>query len=129
MLDLINEYADYMKIVYLVIMKEGYVYILTNKNRTVLYTGVTNNIWRRVLEHKSGLGSVFTKKYNLSYLMYYEEFNSIGDAIVREKQVKNWHRKWKINLIKETNPSLDDLASAWFTEEEIQDFRETQDYI
>ena len=110
-------------------MKEAYTYILSNKNRTVFYIGVTNNLWRRVLEHKSGLGSAFTKRYNLNDLMYYEEFNTIEDAIVREKQLKNWHRSWKINLIKESNINMYDLAHNWCTKEEIQDFKETQDYI
>lgn len=110
-------------------MKTGYIYILSNKNRTVLYIGVTNNLWRRVLEHKAGLGSVFTKRYNISDLMYFEELNTIEDAIVREKQFKNWHRSWKLNLIKESNPSFEDLASSWYTIDEIKDFKETQDYI
>ena len=61
--------------------------------------------------------------------MYYEEFNTIEDAIVREKQLKNWHRDWKINLIKEANPGLDDLAVDWYTQEEIEDFIRIQDYI
>ena len=91
-------------------MKTGYIYILSNKNRTVFYIGVTNNIWRRVLEHKAGLGSKFTKRYNIIDLMHYEEFNTIGNAIAREKQLKNWHRLWKINLIKESNINLHDLA-------------------
>ena len=110
-------------------MKEGYIYILSSKNRTVFYIGVTNNLQRRVLEHKAGLGSAFTKRYNLKFLMYYEEFKTIEDAIVREKQLKNWHRSWKINLIKETNPELDDLGADWYSEEEIREFVESQDYI
>ena len=110
-------------------MNPGYVYILSSRKRTTFYIGVTNNIWRRVLEHRSGLGSKFTKRYNLTYLMDYEEFNTIEDAIVREKQLKNWHRDWKINLIKETNPGLDDLAVDWYTQEEIEDFIRIQDYI
>lgn len=61
--------------------------------------------------------------------MLYEEFQTIEDAIVREKQLKNWHRGWKVNLIKETNPNLNDLASDWYSEEQIKDFIETQDYI
>jgi len=110
-------------------MKAGYTYILTNKSCLTFYIGVTNNIWRRILEHKSGLGSKFTKKYNLTYLMCFEEHSTIEDAIVREKQLKNWHREWKINLIKESNPEMLDLAASWYTEEEINDFKETQNYI
>jgi putative endonuclease len=105
-------------------MEEGFVYILSNKNRTTTYIGVTNDIIRRVVEHKSGFGSIFTTKYNLVDLMYFEHYNLITDAIDREKQLKNWHREWKWNLIKEENQKLEDLAADWFTEKEISEFRE-----
>ncbi len=101
-------------------MKEGYVYILSNYNRTSLYIGMTNDIERRVLEHKAGVGSEHTKKYKLKCLMYFEKSPSIQEAIAREKQMKNWHKEWKWNLIKENNPSLEDLAFDWFDEKDIQ---------
>ena len=95
--------------------KEGYLYILSNKNRTTLYTGVTSDIKKRILEHRSGLGSKFTRKYGITDLIYYELAKSIYDAIKREKQIKNWHREWKLNLIKSVNPEMKDLAANWYT--------------
>jgi putative endonuclease len=89
-------------------MKKGYIYILTNFQRSTLYIGVTSNLARRVWDHKQGKGSKFTKKYNLTILLYAEEFNSISDAITREKQLKNWHKAWKWNLIKKHNAKLED---------------------
>ncbi len=94
-------------------MKQGYVYIMSNFNRTVLYIGVTNDLERRVKEHKSGKGSSFTSKYKCIYLMYYERMQGIENAIKREKQLKNWKKDWKMNLIKEVNPDLKDLAENW----------------
>ena len=91
-------------------MKKGYVYILTNFNKTTLYTGVTSNLARRMNEHYGAEGSRFTKKYKCKYLVYYEEFERIVDAIAREKQIKNWHREWKMNLIKSVNPEMLDLS-------------------
>jgi putative endonuclease len=85
------------------------VYIVTNKPRGTLYVGVTNDIERRGNEHYSKAGSKFTKKYNLHKFVYIEETVNISDAIVREKQLKNWHRMWKINLIEELNPNWDNL--------------------
>jgi len=90
-------------------MKESFIYILSNKNRKVLYIGVTSNLLKRIEEHKNGIGSIFTKKYNVHDLLYVEEFNDINLAIKREKQLKNWNKAWKWNLIKETNPNLIDL--------------------
>ena len=90
-------------------MKESYIYIVSNKSRTVVYIGVTNNLVKRIEEHKKGQGSLFTKKYNVSDLVYFEKFSSIAEAISREKQLKNWHCEWKWNLIKEQNPDLVDL--------------------
>lgn len=87
-------------------MKKCRVYILTNKNNTTFYIGVTSNIERRIYEHKNKLVPGFTSKYNLDKLVYTEEFRSILEAIRREKQLKNWHREWKINLIKSTNPNF-----------------------
>tara|TARA_R110000765_G_scaffold130107_2_gene228488 strand:+ start:457 stop:741 length:285 start_codon:yes stop_codon:yes gene_type:complete len=90
-------------------MKRSFVYILTNKYRTTFYIGVTADLERRILEHIEEKGSGFTEKYNLKDLIYFEEFNNIDQAIAREKQLKNWHKEWKLNLIKETNPGLKTL--------------------
>ncbi len=83
---------------------------MTNKNNTTFYIGVTNNIVKRSFEHRMGLVEGFTKKYKLKKLVYIEEYNDIKLAITREKQLKNWHRDWKINLIKSVNPTFDDLS-------------------
>ncbi len=91
-------------------MKKFYVYILSNRLRTTFYIGVTNNLALRIEQHKSGYGSAFTRKYKLTDLVYYEVFESIRDAITREKQLKNWHRGWKIRLIKSINPEMIDLS-------------------
>lgn len=86
--------------------KGGYVYIMSNKNRTVLYIGVTSDLQTRVLQHEAGTYGGFTKQYNCSDLLYYEFFDHIESAIVREKAMKKWNREWKDNLIKEVNPDL-----------------------
>ena len=86
---------------------------MSNKNLTTFYTGVTNDLERRVKEHKNGNGSEFTSKYRLTHLVYYEMISDINKAIQREKQLKNWHRKWKIDLIKELNSEMLDLAKDW----------------
>ena len=88
--------------------KKGYVYIITNKSKS-LYIGVTSNINRRIYEHKNKLIEGFTKKYNIDKLIYCEECENIETAIEREKQLKHWHRKWKINLINEQNPDWKEL--------------------
>ena len=90
-------------------MREYFVYILSNRNNTTLYTGVTNDLYRRVRQHKSGKGSEFTSKYNLTKLVYYEVFENIYDAINREKQIKGGSRQKKIELVEETNPAWIDL--------------------
>ncbi|MBP6882061.1 MAG: GIY-YIG nuclease family protein [Candidatus Levybacteria bacterium] len=90
-------------------MNNYFVYILSNATNTVLYIGVTNNLERRVYEHKNELIDGFTKKYNLKKLVYFEETSDITSAIAREKQLKNWRREWKLNLIKNLNPGLLDL--------------------
>nr|WP_026933323.1 GIY-YIG nuclease family protein [Christiangramia echinicola] len=90
-------------------MKKSYTYILSNKNRTVIYIGVTGDLNKRITEHKNGKGSDFTKKYNLTDLLYFEEFTDINQAISREKQLKNWRKEWKWDLIKDFNPELKDL--------------------
>ncbi|NGP89223.1 GIY-YIG nuclease family protein [Fodinibius halophilus] len=92
-----------------IVTQRGYVYILSNKTRRVLYIGVTGNLVKRVWLHRQGLGSEFTQKYRTKYLIHYESFKHIERAINREKQLKNWHREWKLNLIREHNPKFRDL--------------------
>ena len=89
--------------------KHYYVYILTNKHNKVLYTGVTNNLQRRVYEHREKLIEGFTKKYNVDKLVYYEETESIEAAILREKQIKGGSRQKKLDLIEGMNPGWRDL--------------------
>ncbi|MBQ2893454.1 MAG: GIY-YIG nuclease family protein [Oscillospiraceae bacterium] len=87
-----------------------YVYILTNAHKTVLYTGVTNNLIRRIYEHKNHLDkNSFTSQYNVDYLVYFETTNDIESAISREKQIKSWNRKRKNKLIEQKNPNWMDL--------------------
>lgn len=86
---------------------------MTNESKT-LYVGVTNDLKRRVYEHKEKLSDGFTKKYNITKLVYYEETSNINSAIKREKQFKNWHRDWKINLVESVNKEWVDLAEGWF---------------
>lgn len=83
--------------------------MLSNTSRTMLYIGVTTDLSKRILEHKNGVGSQFTQKYNLKELVYFEEFTDVNQAIAREKQLKNWHKDWKWNLIKENNPDFKEL--------------------
>ena len=94
-------------------MRQYSVYILTNKSGT-LYVGVTNNLERRMFEHKNSLNEGFTKKYETNRLMYYESFSDIHEAIYREKQIKGWRRDKKIALIEEDNPTWQDLSEDWF---------------
>ena len=94
--------------------RDTYVYIMTNRYNTTLYTGVTNNLQRRVLEHKSGKGGKFTSKYFLSKLVYFEIANSPEVAIAREKQIKGGSRIKKKRLIEEMNPAWDDLYKEFF---------------
>ncbi|MDY0081589.1 MAG: GIY-YIG nuclease family protein [Ignavibacteriaceae bacterium] len=90
-------------------MKNYYVYIMTNKPNGTLYIGVTNDLVRRIYEHRNKLINGFTKKYNLRKLIYFEVFDRIEDAILREKRLKKWNRQWKIELIEKTNPNWIDL--------------------
>ena len=85
------------------------VYIMTNRYNTTLYTGVTNNLKRRVYEHKSGRGGAFTSRYNLTKLVYYEVTNDVNAAIAREKQIKAGSRQKKIDLVNSMNPEWRDL--------------------
>ncbi len=90
--------------------RQYYVYLLTNRSNDVLYVGVTNNLERRVFEHRNKLVEGFTKKYNLTKLVFYEVTDDIESAIRREKQLKNWRRAWKVDLVNESNPEWKDLS-------------------
>ena len=90
------------------------IYILTNKNNNVLYTGVTSNILRRITEHKEKTVSGFTSKYNVTKLVYYEDYATMEEAIAREKQIKGGSRQKKIDLIKSKNPEWKDLYDEFF---------------
>jgi len=105
-------------------MKDAYTYMLSNKNRVTLYIGVTNNLERRMFEHKAHKGSAFCKKYNLEELMYYEHYDFMQDAIDREKQLKRWHKDWKWDLIRSMNPELKDLSKPWFDKNDLKDIME-----
>ncbi len=87
----------------------AYVYIMSNKKDGVLYIGVTSDLIKRVYEHKNEFVDSFTKRYKLKKMVYYEIFDDVESAIKREKQLKNWHREWKINLIQASNPEWIDL--------------------
>jgi len=86
-----------------------WVYILASRIGGTLYIGVTNNLVRRVYEHKMGLVEGFTKQYGVHRLVYFEQYDNIEHAILREKQLKKWNRAWKVQLIEENNPNWDDL--------------------
>ena len=88
------------------------IYIMTNENNTVLYTGVTNDLERRIWQHKNGMGGYFTSKYRTKKLVYYEVTNQIEVAIMREKQIKKGSRKKKIELIERENPQWKDLSQG-----------------
>ena len=93
------------------LFKQGYTYIMSNQYRTTFYIGVTSNLEARIWQHINNEGSEFVKKYKLYDLVCYEYYERITDAIDREKQLENWHRDWKINLIKSANPDMKDLKS------------------
>jgi len=93
-----------------------YVYVMSNYRRTSFYIGFSNNIIRRIIEHKNGFGSGFTKKYKLTDLVYCEFFQYVYDAINREKELKKWRREKKLILIKSLNPELKDLSQKFFTD-------------
>ncbi len=86
-----------------------YVYILASQKNGTLYIGVTNDLGRRVYEHKQGEGAIFTRRYKVHRLVYYEIYDRIDEAISREKQMKKWNRQWKIDLIEGMNPKWNDL--------------------
>ncbi len=93
-----------------------YVYILTNKKLRPLYIGATNNLERRIFEHKTGEFEGFSNNYNLKILLHFEEYEYVRDAIKKEIQLKNWYKEWKLDLIQKTNCSFVDIAEDWFTD-------------
>ena len=90
-----------------------FTYLVTNNKEGTLYIGVTNDLERRMYEHKNKSVEGFTSKYNLNKLMYFEQFQYVNDAIRREKQLKNWNRQWEIELIEKDNPDWNDLSFDW----------------
>jgi putative endonuclease len=90
-----------------------YVYLLTNWNNRVIYVGVTNDLTRRIYEHKNKLVEGFTKTYNVDKLVYFEETNDVNSALAREKEIKKWHREKKNNLVLRMNPKWNDLSKEW----------------
>ena len=90
------------------------IYILASQKNGTLYIGVTNDLERRVLEHKQKINEGFTSKYEVTRLVYFESFQYINDAILREKRLKKWNRQWKINLIEEENKEWNDLSEDWY---------------
>jgi putative endonuclease len=93
-------------------MREYYVYIMSSRSRT-LYTGMTNNLPRRISEHRDGKGSIFTGKCRITRLVYYKSTNDVHVAIEREKQIKKWRREEKVMLIETMNPKWHDLSKDW----------------
>ena len=98
--------------------KTYYVYILASKRNGTLYIGVTNDLERRLYEHRNNLIEGFTNKYNVHHLVYYEDVNDIQSALLREKQLKRWTRKWKIELIEKVNPEWLDLAEDFILKQD-----------
>ncbi len=90
-------------------MKLYYIYILASKRNGTLYIGITNDIVKRIWEHKEKLVQGFTKKYDVDILVYFEQFTDVKDALKREKALKKWNRRWKLELIEEKNPNWNDL--------------------
>ena len=93
-------------------MRKGYVYILASGKNGTLYIGVTNDLSLRVWQHKEGRASVFTKRYGVSQLVWYEEYPTVPQAIQRETSLKRWKREWKIALIEQINPEWEDLSAG-----------------
>jgi putative endonuclease len=90
-------------------MKKFYVYILSSKRNGTLYIGVTSDLIKRVYEHKDNVVDGFSKKYNIHHLVWYEAYETVDGAIIREKQIKKWNRRWKLKLIEKDNPEWNDL--------------------
>ena len=109
--------------------KQYYVYIMTNKRKNVLYTGVTSDLYGRVWQHKKKFVKGFTSKYNINQLMYYEEFDSSYDAIRREKKIKGWTREKKEALIHSVNPTWKDLSEDWYINPRHSDRNEVKGRI
>jgi len=93
-------------------MNQYYVYIMASKRNGTLYIGVTNDLTRRVYEHKNNLVPGFTSTYKVHKLVYYEIFSDVNEALLREKRIKKWNRQWKINWIEKANPEWNDLYSV-----------------
>ena len=91
-------------------MPSGFVYILASKRNGTLYTGITSDLAKRLHDHREGRGSAFVKKYNVTRLVWFEEFPLYTDAIQCETRIKRWNRKWKLDLIEKVNPNWDDLV-------------------
>jgi len=100
-------------------VKEYFIYITANKRITVFYVGSTDNLVRRIWQHKKKLIDGFTKKYNVDRLLYFESFVTREEAYKREKELKGWIRERKIKLIKEINPEMGDLSKGWWWKEDI----------
>ena len=93
-------------------MKTYYIYIFASKRNGTLYIGITNDLTRRIFEHRTGLINGFTKKYSVNKLVYFESTNDVNAAILREKRLKKWKRQWKIELIEKSNPDWNDLSEG-----------------
>ena len=102
-------------------MKNYYVYIMTNWRNGTLYIGVTNNLERRVYEHKNKKVKGFTSEYDINHLVYYEHSNDINAALQREKHLKSWKRAWKVRLIESSNPNWSDLSQTLVSQIEVDD--------
>ena len=94
-------------------MKGGIVYILASKRNGTFYIGITSDLFRRMQEHREGIGSSFAKRYGVSRLVYFEEYSLYTDAIRRETNLKRWKRAWKLALIEKHNPQWNDLLETW----------------
>ncbi len=102
-------------------MKQYFVYILASKKNGTLYIGVTSDLLGRVWQHKNKVVDGFTKKYDINYLVYYEQTEDVRSALAREKQLKNWKRQWKIELIEKENPGWVDLYNDMIGTAEVVD--------
>jgi putative endonuclease len=98
----------------MVTYKTYYIYILASKRNGTLYIGITNNLERRIFEHKNKLIKGFTKKYNVNQLVYFEEYADVREALIREKRLKKWNRSWKLEIIEKANPDWEDLSKGLF---------------
>jgi putative endonuclease len=103
----------------ILVAMQCYVYIVTNRWKTVLYIGMTRDIESRVFDHKTKATKGFTSKYNVDRLVHLETFARVEDAICREKELKKWRRAWKENLINENNPTWEDLSEGWYDKRDI----------